>query len=134
MFTGTVTNVEMKSREPFDGQSRYSPNSSRSEVYLSITISANGVLYYFNTPAAVKTVAVAPGVAVVCYRVENGAAQWMQEVGDSGVATSAQRNANGLHPLVNVGDVVSVNGRLTMKTSRSGKSYGVMTHIKRLYE
>lgn len=131
--TGIVESVELKEREPFEGQSRYSPNSTRTEKFLQIKmVDKNNVTYYFNTPAASMTVTVAPGCAVVTHRIENGAAQWMQEVGKNKVATPNQKNDNTIVPLVDAGDEVKIAGRLTMKTSKYGNKYGKLTHVKRI--
>lgn len=138
--TGTIIKQQLCSREPYEGQSRYSINSTRSEKYLKITLQdESGMKYYFNTPAATQTVTVAPGCAVVIFRIENGAAQWMSESGNdqnnlehSAIAVPGKKNTNKIKPLTKEGDEITITGRFTEKVSKYGNKYTTATHVKRI--
>lgn len=127
---GKIIKRELLERDPYGFQWG---DAERKEIFLSIVLQdENGKNYYFKTPAAVRWVMSAHSVAVVGYTVENGAARWLREVGDKRTVTKDSQNNNHLVPLVEEGDEVVVRGRLTLKVSKWGKEYGVLTHVKRV--
>lgn len=128
--TGTVEKCEMLTRKPFRVD-RYSP-AERLEFYLSVTLRLkDGSAVYFNTPAATRNVASCPGAAVVTFNV-HPAREWMKEEGDIRVATREHSNNNHLVPLLSVGEILTVSGRVKADTvSRIGNRYKSLTHVKR---
>lgn len=130
IIKGKIINQELRQRDPYGFQWG---EAERKEMFLDIVIQdENGKNYYFKTPAAMRWVMSAIDVAVVGYTVENGAAQWLREVGDKRTITKDSQNNNRLVPLTEVGDEVTIRGRLTLKVSKWGTPYGVLTHVKRV--
>jgi hypothetical protein len=130
-ITGTITKCELKSRAPY----RVSPyaQGEQLEFYLDIALDTDEGTVYFKTPAASRTVATGGPFAVVCYHVSGRAKTWVEETNtEVCVATPGKPNTNVLEPLVEVGDKITVQGRLkTSKVSQKGNPYRVITHAER---
>lgn len=130
-ITLTIDSVEVKTREPYATYAWQS--GEHTEMFLSVKgTTEDGKAIYFNTPACERVVSLAPGIAIVIYHIENGAKQWMVESDGSKCATPGQKNENTLLPLVSVGDIVTINGRMSKKISRIGNEYYQATHVKRV--
>lgn len=128
---GKIDKLEMNRRDPFVPD--YYSGAERKEIFLTIVLlGEDGLKYYFNTPPAVESICFAVDAAVILFEIENGAAQWLQEVGDRRVCTREQPNNNKIIPLAQVGDEVIIKGRLTLKVSKIGNQYGKLTHVKRV--
>lgn len=128
---GTIQKLEMQKRDPL--VPNYYSNAEEKEVFLSVVLlGEDGLKYYFNTPHARQSICFAVDAAVVLFEVENGAAQWLQEVGDRRVCTREQPNNNKVIPRAQVGDEVVIKGRLTLRVSKIGNPYGKLTHVKRV--
>lgn len=129
-LTGTIQSVKMQTREPYMGQSRYS-RGTHTEYFLNIQMITNdGLTVYFNSPAATQSVSVAPGIAVIIYLIEGKAKTWLKETGENKVSVPGVKNDNKLESLVNEGDIITIDCRVTECTSKVGKKYLKATHCK----
>ena len=134
---GVVERADLETRDPFH-RNFYAMGETK-EYYLSVALKLDdGRAVYFNTAPATRTVVSVCGegiaAAVVTYRVEGGAKQWLREErGETGgVATPGVPNDNKVVPLVKVGDRVRVMGRVKAhKESRRGNVYVSLTHVER---
>jgi hypothetical protein len=134
-FSGVVERCELKQRKPFDPYcDKY--GGDHWECYLDVALRLDdGSTVYFCTPAVGMNIGSGGSVAIVCYRVEGHAADWMRESlpeGGSRCATPGKSNDNTLEPLVNVGDRLTVSGRVKRETvSKAGKPYRVINWVRR---
>lgn len=92
------------------------------DFFLSVSLEGDdGVVYYFNSSPTTRNVFLKGGERIVSFHFSGGAIQWMA-IGDK----------NQPIPLVGWEEKIVVSGRLEMKTSRVGKAYGKLTHVKRV--
>ncbi len=128
--TGVVERADLKSRKPYDPYvGRYDAlPTERDDYYLDIAIRlADGSRVFFHTTTARRTVSCAIGTAVVVYNVTELAAQWMEETKGNSIARPGEPNTNGLKALINIGDTITVTGRVKKTTP----TYKVLNYTRR---
>lgn len=131
---GIVERCDLKDRPPYDPYiGRYDPlPTERKDYYLDVCVRLpDGSAVYFKTPGTARmTCSCCPGAAVVTYRIDGSAGDWLEEIDGSGVATAERANTNGIRPKVKVGDTITVAGRVKADTvSKWGKTYKTLTHV-----
>lgn len=114
--TGTVTKCELKTTQDVMGADRYDAVNGK-ERYLCrlnlCVVTAEGKRYFFDTPAARKTVSCPAGcpAAIVLYWLDSETVEgWFAVSEGSGVATRERAETRRLLPKVQVGDVITVRG------------------------